>query len=169
MIFTAAQISAIIMLLQAFGVGQATIDQVRLDLAPQAQNQPVQTTSTTGANTVSTATTTSVAPVFGAVEPTCVDSPIFNLVPTITTVPYGQSSYFNGGVQSSCSGAYLPFGQWTVAGNVNVDGNLYHGATDYSQYFFGETNNGTHGTTTSTITFSAMGVSTSTTLILLPQ
>ena len=150
----------------AFGVGQSTINQVQAILEPQ--NAPVEQSSPVIDTSPVPTTQTPTQPSFGSVQAPCVDAPVFTFVPNMTTVPYGQSAYFSGGVQDLCSGAYLPYGQWTVQGNVNVDGNL-RTASDYSNYFFGETNNGTHATTTSIITFTAMGVSTSTSLILAPS
>ena len=160
---TTLQIMSILMLLQAFGVDTATLNKVHDILIPPVVAIVQQTTTTTEP---AVSPTTQTTPIFGSVP--CVDSPVFNFVPTMTEVPYGATVYFNGNVQSSCTGKYLPYGAngWHVKGNINVDGNISNGNSDYNNYIFGETNNGTHATTTAYIVISSMGQSATTTLTL---
>ena len=155
------QIFAILSILQAFGVSTSTVNQVRDILIPPIVATVQQTTTEPVATS-----TTQTTPMFGSVP--CVDSPIFNLIPTMTEVPYGATVYFNGNVQSSCTGKYLLYGTngWHVQGNINVDGNISNGNPDYNNYTFGEINNGMHATTTAYVVISSMGQSATTTLVL---
>lgn len=161
---TTLMVKAIIALLLAFGVDQPTVTNVQ-NILSVAQTIPA-TTTIQQTTTEPVATSTQTTPMFGSVP--CVDNPVFNFVPTMTEVPYGATVYFNGNVQSSCSGKYLPYGAngWHVKGNINVDGNISNGNSDYNNYIFGETNNGTHATTTAYIVISSMGQSATTTLML---
>jgi len=154
-------IKAIIALLLAFGIDQPTVNNVQNILV--ATQTPQVTTQQTTTTTEPVATSTQTTPLFGSVP--CVDSPIFNFAVSKTEVPYGQSANFEGGVQSSCTGKYLPYGQWKVTGNDD-DGNLQRGVYTYDLYRFGKRNWGTHATTTWDIVISSMGQSATTTLTL---
>lgn len=160
---TSIQIAAIIMLLQAFGVGQFTINEVRADLAPRASYvAPVVPTPIQ-------APSTPVVPVFGAVAtstPACDDTPTFNITPvelttalnlnSLNLIAGGEGIAFDISISSACGG------QWKIWMTDQNSSNIWNpqqiapGIIDYNPIQVGTyilTFYASDGTTTANVSY----------------